>query len=166
MRFVKSIFGRGDDEGADRTASDTVAGVGAGVGAADPTISPAEHEAARDRELAREFDSRLTDFQRRQLEMAALAPPVDAPSQVDRRGMWHLNEAVEAPVNGGDRVDLQAGTRLEFVRQLEAPAGAGSVSSFQLRLDDGRLVTIESDPDDDWPAVLVRASEMRQPAEG
>src|SRR5207249_5410738 len=113
-----------------RTASDTVAGVGAGVsagvGAADPTISPAEHEAARDRELAREFDSRLTDFQRRQLEMAALAPPVDAPSQVDRRGMWHLNEAVEAPVNGGDRVDLQAGTRLEFVRQLEAPAGAGS----------------------------------------
>jgi len=151
MKFVRSIFGRGDDG---------TAGEDAAAGVVAPTVSPAEDEAARDRELAREFDAGLSDFQRRQLEMAALAPPPDAPSQIDRRGMWYLIGAVEAPVEGGQRVDLAEGSQLEFVRRLEAPAGAGSVSSFQLRLDDGRLVTIESDPDDDWPALLVRASDL------
>jgi hypothetical protein len=150
MKFVRSIFGRGDD----------AAGADAASGAVAPTVSPAEEEAARDRELARDFDSRLTDFQRRQLEMAALAPPAEAPSQVDRRGMWVLAESADVALEDGRRADLAEGTQLEFVRQLEAPAGAGSIASIQLRTSDGRLVTIESDPDDDWPAILVRPSEL------
>ena len=153
MKFVKSIFGRPDDDAARSTSSGTVE---------SGAWSQLEDDAARERELAREFDANLTDFQRRQLEMAAIAPAPEVASQVDRRGTWYVADAIEVPADNGEIVDLAERTALEYVRQLEAPAGAGSTSSHQLRTTNGRLVTIESDPDADWPAILVRASDLER----
>ena len=148
MKFVRSIFGGG--AGSPEADEDE-----SSAGSIQPST---EDEAARELELAREFDRGLSDFQRQQLQRAKYAP--QAPSETNRRGRWYLTEPVEAPEEGGQTVALETGVGLEFVRQLEAPPGAGSVSAFQFRLDGGGLVTIETEADEEWPAMVVRVGDL------
>jgi hypothetical protein len=115
----------------------------------------AEDEAARELRLQREFYSSLSEVARHELRFQDYAP--EAPSQINRTGRWLTAELTDARDDAGLAIVLEADTELEYVgRQGDAESGP----TVRFLTTDGRQVTIAAPSGDEWPASVVRASEL------
>lgn len=123
--------------------------------AAEP--EPPLDEAARERELEREFEAGLSELARRQLRYAR--DRREPPSEIDPRGSWLVTEPLVARTPDGRNRLLEKGTQLTFVEAVGAPAGPPGIRvesrSFRFCTPDGALVdvTVEGVP---WPEALAR----------
>jgi hypothetical protein len=143
MKLFRSLLGRRDDSEPDAPA------------ARKPAQWPVEDEAARELQLAREFDAGLSDLARQQLQFAAYAPP-EPPSQVDRRGTWVTTDDIEVADDDGVVVTIHSETLLEFIALDEA------ASVLRFRTNRGQEVTVTGDAGPGWPEQLERPSGSRE----
>jgi hypothetical protein len=145
MKRIRSLFGGGDEP---RPDTATPAGD-------SPSGEVAEDEAARELRLQREFYSSRSEVARHELRFQDYAP--EAPSQINRTGRWLIAELTDARDDAGRAIVLEAGTELEYV----GPQGdAESGLTVRFLTTDGRQVAIAAPPGDEWPAFVVRASEL------
>jgi hypothetical protein len=144
MKRIRSLFGGGDEPRPD-TATPADGSPG----------EVAEDEAARELRLQREFYSSRSEVARHELRFQDYAP--EAPSQINRTGRWLIAELTDARDDAGRAIVLEAGTELEYV----GPQGdAESGLTVRFLTTDGRQVAIAAPPGDEWPAFVVRASEL------
>jgi hypothetical protein len=187
LRFLRSLTGKGrDDDGEAGEASESapvagqpaVAATTPAAGSTAATGSPAvaattpaagqpgasgagapvrddqddlpDDELAREGRLERDFQAGLSDLARRQLQYAEYS--LKPPSQVIRTGTWILTEPTEGRDTAGRSVPLDARTPLVFI-DAEPPV-------LRFRTADGREVDLDVEPDESWPAFLVRESDL------
>ena len=144
MKRIRSLFGGGDEPRPDATPA----------GESSPSEA-AEDEAARELRLQREFYSGLSEVARHELRFQDYAP--EAPSQIIRMGRWLTAELTDAQDDAGRAIVLEAETELEYVG-VQGTAESGV--SVRFLTTDGRQVAIGAPPGEEWPASLVRASEL------
>jgi len=145
MKRIRSWFGGGDEP---RPDTATPAG-------GSPLGEVAEDEDARELRLQREFYSSRSEVARHELRFQDYAP--EAPSQINRTGRWLTAELTDARDDAGRAIILEADTELEYV----GPQGdAESGMTVRFLTTDGRHVAIAAPPGDEWPASVVRPSEL------
>jgi hypothetical protein len=150
MKHIRSLFGGGDEPRPDATPA----------GGSSPGEA-AEDEAARELRLQREFYSGLSEVARHELRFQDYAP--EAPSQIIRTGRWLTAELTDAQDDAGRAIVLEAETELQYVG-FQGDAESGLTVRFLTT--DGRQVAIAAPPGDEWPASVVRASELGTPGNG
>ena len=145
MKRIRSLFGGG---GEPRPDTATPAG-------GSPPGEAAEDEDARELRLQREFYSSRSEVARHELRFQDYAP--EAPSQINRTGRWLTAELTDARDDAGRAIVLEADTELEYVgSQGDAESGL----TVRFLTTDGRHIVIAAAPGDEWPASVVRASDL------
>jgi hypothetical protein len=149
MKRIRSLFGLGGGEEAppDSTTSDAAQ-------------EPAEDEAARELRLQREFYTSRSEIARHELRFQEYAP--EAPSQVNRSGRWVVAELTDALDDAGRAIVLEVESELDYVG---VRGDNNSGLRFRFRTSDGHEVEIAAPPGQDWPASIVRPSELGSPRE-
>jgi hypothetical protein len=149
MKRIRSLLGLG---GGDEPPPDSTT--------ADAAQEPTEDEAARELRLQREFYTSRSEIARHELQYQQYAP--EAPSQINRTGRWVVAELTDARDEAGRAIVLEAESELDYVDVRE---DAESGLTFLFRTPDGREVEIAPPSGEDWPASIVRPSELGAPRE-
>lgn len=149
MKRIRSLLGL--DGGDDTRPNSTVP---------DATPEPAEDEAARELRLQREFYTSRSEIARHELQYQQYAPEV--PSQINRSGRWITAELTDALDDAARAIVLEAESQLDYVG---VRGDANSGLTFRFRTSDGREVEIAAPSGEDWPASIVRPSDLGAPRE-